>query len=101
MILRIPGVGVQSARMIVDARRYRKLTAFHLKKIGIVMKRARYFITNNELPAYIHDLSPNTLKKHIITENMTKKRKSNSTQLNLFNPVAHNNNTLSITQTAH
>lgn len=41
MILRIPGVGVQSAQRIVQARRHRKLTFYHLKKIGMVLKRAK------------------------------------------------------------
>lgn len=43
-ILRVPGIGLKSALRIVSARRYRKLTPEHLKKIGVVMKRARYFI---------------------------------------------------------
>ncbi len=53
-ILRIPGVGVKSARAIVDARRFRKLLPEHLKKIGVVMKRARYFIT---APPAVHEPS--------------------------------------------
>ena len=32
MILRVPGIGVQSAKMIVDARRFRRLNSYHLKK---------------------------------------------------------------------
>jgi putative DNA modification/repair radical SAM protein len=44
-ILRIPGVGVRSAKKIVMARRFGKLDFEGLKKIGVVLKRARYFIT--------------------------------------------------------
>ncbi|MFK7936772.1 MAG: putative DNA modification/repair radical SAM protein [Saprospiraceae bacterium] len=44
MILRIPGVGVKSAKKIISARRHGKLRFEHLKKIGIVLKRARYFL---------------------------------------------------------
>lgn len=44
MILRVPGIGVKSARKIVAARRHGKLRMEHLKKIGIVLKRARFFI---------------------------------------------------------
>lgn len=44
LILRVPGIGVQSAMRIVSTRRYRKLTPEHLKKLGVVMKRAQYFI---------------------------------------------------------
>lgn len=45
MLLRIPGVGVRSALRIVSARRFAPLTYESLKKIGVVLKRARYFIT--------------------------------------------------------
>ena len=45
MLLRIPGVGVTSAKRIVQARRYASLDEMALKRIGVVLKRARYFIT--------------------------------------------------------
>jgi putative DNA modification/repair radical SAM protein len=51
-ILRVPGLGVKSAKLIVASRRYGKLTADNLKKMGVVMKRAKYFITCNELPTF-------------------------------------------------
>jgi putative DNA modification/repair radical SAM protein len=47
MLLRIPGVGVKSAKRIIHARRERRLDFDDLKRLGIVMKRARYFITCN------------------------------------------------------
>lgn len=84
MILRIPGVGVQSAQRIVQARRFRKLTFYHLKKIGVVMKRAKYFITTNELPVSATDWEPKRLKNQIIAESVSKNRKSMDTQLSLF-----------------
>lgn len=46
-ILRIPGVGPKSAARIVKARRYGKLDFDILKKMGVVLKRAHYFITCN------------------------------------------------------
>ena len=45
MLLRIPGVGPKSARRIAQARRHSTLDFSHLKKIGVVLKRAHYFIT--------------------------------------------------------
>ena len=45
MLLRIPGVGPKSAGRIVRARRYGFLTFESLKKMGVVLKRAHYFIT--------------------------------------------------------
>ncbi len=44
MLLRVPGIGVTSAKRIVAARRSRSLDETALKKIGVVLKRARYFI---------------------------------------------------------
>lgn len=44
-LLRVPGIGVISAKRIVKARREFHLTFDNLKKLGIVLKRARYFIT--------------------------------------------------------
>lgn len=44
-LLRIPGIGVTSALRIVKARKYGKIQYEHLKKIGVVLKRAKYFIT--------------------------------------------------------
>jgi putative DNA modification/repair radical SAM protein len=44
-ILRIPGIGVRSARRIVTARRARRLRHEDLKKLGVVMKRASHFLT--------------------------------------------------------
>ncbi|MCM1157203.1 MAG: putative DNA modification/repair radical SAM protein [Bacteroidales bacterium] len=47
MLLRIPGVGVKSARRIVMARKNTRLDFDNLKRIGVVLKRAHYFITCN------------------------------------------------------
>lgn len=46
-LLRIPGVGVKSARRIVKARKMGSLDFSSLKKFGVVLKRAMYFITCN------------------------------------------------------
>lgn len=47
MLLRVPGVGVKSAMRIRSARRYAKLDFDALKKLGVVLKRARYFLLCN------------------------------------------------------
>lgn len=47
MLLRVPGLGPKSAMRIVNARRYGTLSFDILKKIGVVLKRAHYFITCN------------------------------------------------------
>lgn len=44
-LLRVPGIGPKSAGRIVQARRYGRLDYTHLKRMGVVLKRAQYFIT--------------------------------------------------------
>ena len=45
MLLRVPGIGVKSAKRIAAARKGAELDFFDLKKLGVVLKRAVYFIT--------------------------------------------------------
>ena len=45
LLLRVPGIGVKSAQRIVHARKYTNLDFPDLKKMGVVLKRALYFIT--------------------------------------------------------
>ena len=84
LILRVPGIGVQSAQKIVLARRHRKLNSLHLKKLGIVMKRAKYFVTCNELPVKTTDWDPKRLKYKLVSEMNSKNKKQIDTQLRLF-----------------
>lgn len=46
-LLRVPGIGVKSAKRIVSARRYGIINFDSLKKMGVVLKRAAFFITCN------------------------------------------------------
>ena len=50
-LLRVPGIGPKSARRIVTARRTGKLGLAELKRIGVVLKRARYFIVASDQPS--------------------------------------------------
>lgn len=47
VLIRVPGIGIRGAMKIVSARRISNLDFFDLKKLGIVIKRAQYFITCN------------------------------------------------------
>ena len=49
-LLRVPGVGVRSARRILAARRVGPLTFEGLKRLGVVLKRAQYFLTCSGRP---------------------------------------------------
>ena len=68
MLLRIPGLGVKSAKMILTARRYSRLGTSHLKQIGVVLKKAQYFITCHELPTRtINEIKPENVRR-ILTQ---------------------------------
>ncbi len=45
LLLRVPGIGVRSAGRIVKARKVHSLDFGALKRIGVVLKRAQYFVT--------------------------------------------------------
>ncbi len=84
MILRVPGIGVKSAQLIVSSRRYGRLTSEHLRKMGVAMKRAQYFITCNELTAFtVNEAKPEYLRK-LLSEKTGKKTDTN--QLSLIFP---------------
>lgn len=73
-ILRVPGVGVLSAKKIITARRYGKLNSEQLKKIGVVMKRAKYFLVCKELPIHtVNEVKPEYLRK-VFIENTSKEK---------------------------
>ncbi len=62
-LLRVPGIGVKSAKIIILSRRYANLGAEQLKKIGVVMKKARYFITCRELPIQtVNETGPEAIR---------------------------------------
>ncbi|SUB77814.1 putative DNA modification/repair radical SAM protein [Porphyromonas macacae] len=65
-ILRVPGVGVKSAKLILSSRRFGRLDFFQLKKIGVVMKRAQYFIVCRDLPMRtIHEVTPEYIRRQV------------------------------------
>jgi len=87
MILRVPGIGVKSAKLIVASRRYTRLKASDLKKIGVVMKKAQYFITCNELPAFtVHESSPEYVRKKLTEKKLPKGKQEDTQQLKLIFP---------------
>jgi predicted DNA-binding helix-hairpin-helix protein len=82
MLLRVPGIGVKSAKLIMASRRYSQLGTYQLKKIGIVLKKAQYFITCHELTVKtINEVKPENVRTLLIPK--PKKEKDNR-QLTLF-----------------
>lgn len=83
MILRIPGIGVKSAKKIIAARRYGKLNYEKLKKLGIAMNRAKFFITcTNHFAS--NDYDSLYLRNLILSSSKSKYQKNFSNQLSLF-----------------
>lgn len=66
-LLRVPGIGVRSAQLIVLSRRFSRIGLYDLKRMGAVVKKARYFITCHELPdKTILDLGPAGVRKLLL-----------------------------------
>jgi len=81
LILRVPGIGMKSARKIVAARRFAKLRFDNLKKIGVVLKRAQWFITALDREYKLLNLQPELLREQLL---MPATRKVPINQLSLF-----------------
>lgn len=84
-LLKVPGIGPKSAKKIISSRRYFNLDFKDLKKMGISLKRAKYFILCNG--RYFTNRS--IFKKKFIESNLILEDKatiySNNVQLSLFN----------------
>ncbi len=65
MILRVPGIGVHSAKLIVYNRRFGHITLEHLKRMRVALNRAKYFITTKELPSQLGGLSPSLIRRKL------------------------------------
>ncbi len=68
VLLRVPGIGVRSAQRIVMARRTGSLDFAGLKKLGVVLKRAQYFLTcSGKRPQYL-DTAQDMLLLSLLSE---------------------------------
>ena len=79
-ILRVPGIGVKSALLIVNSRRFNRVTSYHLKKMGVVLKKAKYFITCGELTSSfsqpiigINEIRPERLRPMLLSKAQQKR----------------------------
>ena len=79
LLLRIPGIGVKSAQRIINARRFGRLNFEDLKKIGVVLKRALYFITCNGKMMY-----PTKIEENYIVRNLTYQSLASRKEKQLF-----------------
>ncbi len=86
-LLRIPGVGVTSARRILSARRSGRLHIDDLRKLGVVMKRAQYFLTaSGKVPEGLR-FTQDSLLRGLIAAELPSLPQQEAVQLSLFDSV--------------
>ena len=78
MLLRVPGIGVRSAQRIVVARRVGSLDFAGLKKLGVVLKRAQYFITCKGQRSHGMDINQDPLLLALLNEQAKGKQEQNA-----------------------
>lgn len=91
-LLRVPGIGYKSAQRIVKARRMGQLDFTDLKKIGVVLKRALYFITCSGRMMYRTRMDQDYICQNLMqdkTQIPRELRNSGYEQLSLFDDNAY------------
>jgi putative DNA modification/repair radical SAM protein len=84
MILRVPGIGVRSAKKIVQARRFGKIHIDQIKKLGIAYNRAMHFIRCADTPLFLKDQLPSQIRQKILQTGHSKYTQQLSPQLDLL-----------------
>lgn len=84
MIMRVPGIGVQTAQKIINARKHNTIQPEMLKNFGAAYSRAKYFVTQTTETGIMKDYSAQRIKKIILEEQHSKYQPRFSSQLNLF-----------------
>ena len=85
-LLRVPGVGVRSARRILTARRVGPLDFEGLKRLGVVLKRAQYFLTCSGRAPRGLKVSEDGLLRHLVALERPALAQPMPEQLSLFGP---------------
>ncbi|MEZ4803693.1 MAG: putative DNA modification/repair radical SAM protein [Gelidibacter sp.] len=84
LLARVPGLGMKSVNKILHARRYRRLNWEHLKRLGVALNRAKYFLVCESRDFERRDLSAIQLKSLILQNSTSKYQPLLSPQLSLF-----------------
>ena len=84
MLLRIPGVGVRSVRKILMARKFQTLSYYDLKKMGVTLSRAKYFITCSGATPLAGTIDPLRLRSLLLGQSHSKHKQLFTGQLSLF-----------------
>lgn len=84
-IVRVPGIGVQSAKKIVQARRFGRLHEYQLRKMGLAFNRAKHFIQYADAPLQLGAPTMQHIRQTILAEsNINKTQTTAPNQLSLF-----------------
>lgn len=84
MLLRIPGVGVRSVQKILMARKFQTLSYYDLKKMGVTLSRAKYFITCSGTTPLAGTIDPLRLRSLLLGQSHSKHKQLFTGQLSLF-----------------
>ena len=84
MLLRIPGVGVRSVQKILMARKFQTLNYYDLKKMGVTLSRAKYFITCSGATPLAGTIDPLRLRGLLLGQSHSKHKQLFTGQLSLF-----------------
>ena len=84
MLLRIPGVGVRSVQKILMARKFQTLSYYDLKKMGVTLSRAKYFITCSGATPLAGTIDPLRLRGLLLSQSHSKHKQLFIGQLSLF-----------------
>ena len=87
MLLRVPGIGVRSAQRIVRTRRACAIRMEDLRKLGVVMKRAQFFITVSGKSPVAGRLSPALLMNALASDQGMREMPALGQQLSFFDPT--------------
>ena len=83
MILRVPGIGVSSAKKIVQARRFGQIHIDQLKRMGVAYNRAQHFIRCADTPKFKKDQQSHQIRQQILQSGQSKYQQQLSPQLGL------------------
>jgi putative DNA modification/repair radical SAM protein len=84
MLLRIPGIGVNSVLKILQARKFQKLNLGHLKKMGVATNRAKYFIEFESENIFNKLIDEQNFRQIVLNGMKSKWQNPFSEQLSLF-----------------
>jgi putative DNA modification/repair radical SAM protein len=83
LLIKVPGLGLESARKICKARRFGRLNWGHLKKMGVMISKVRYFLIADK-DFERKDWQAEQIRSFILNEGASKYKATFSKQLQLF-----------------